>query len=255
MKSFLHQSLLFAIAIVFMACGGNHTYFLNTDNARGLEAGDLVYRQGVAIGEVEDVRFKGNEVQIEIAIDEPMYEGQRFNIRNGTNGRQLALARPGRDANALAKGAVVSDDYFNDDLLEGLGDALENSLGNSFGRGGEELERSLEELARNLERTGEGLGERIANRLENAGESLSAAISGWAEEHEEELQELEQKLKKWADEHEADFEAFDEEMQAWEENFEGDIDDFVRGMRRISDKHEVGSKAWKREVRELMNNQ
>ena len=200
---------------------------------------------------MEDVRFEGDEVQIEIAIDEPMYEGQHFNIRNNTNGRQLALARPGRDANALAKGAVVSDNYFNDDLMEALGNSLENTLG----RGGEELERSLEELARNMEGIGEGLGERIANRLENAGEGFSEAISNWAEEHEEELEEMERKLQKWADEHEADFEAFDEELEAWEENFEGDIDDFVKGMRRISDKHEVGSNAWKREVKKLMNNQ
>ena len=255
MKSFFNQSLLFAVAIVFMACGGSHTYYLNTDNAHGLEAGDLVYRQGITIGEVEDVRFEGDEVQIEIAIDEPMYEGQHFNVRNNTSGQQLSLARPGRDANALAKGAVVSDDYFNNDLLEGLGEALENSLGNSFGRGGGELERSLEELANDMEGIGEGLGERIANRLENASEGFSEAIANWAQGHEEELKEMEQELQKWADEHEADFEAFDEEMEAWGENFEGDVEDFVNGMRRISDKHKVGSNAWKREVERLMNNQ
>ncbi len=69
------------------------------------------------------------------------------------------------------------------------------------------------------------------------------------------LKEMEQELQKWADEHEADFEAFDEEMEAWGENFEGDVEDFVNGMRRISDKHKVGSNAWKREVERLMNNQ
>jgi hypothetical protein len=255
MKSFFKQGLFFAIVIAFTACGGNYTYFLNTNNANGLEVGDPVYRQGVAIGEVEDVHFEGDEVQIEIAIEEPMYEGQYFSIRNTVSGHELDLAKPGKDANALAKDAVVRNDYFNGDLLEGLGEALGNSLGNTLGREGEELERSLEKLANRMEGFGENLGERISNQMERAGEGFGEAISNWAEGNEEELEELARKLERWADEHEAEFEAFGEEMEAWEEEFEGDADDFVKEMSHISDKHKVGSNAWKREVKELMRNQ
>ena len=237
MKSFFKQGLFFAIVIAFTACGGNYTYFLNTNNANGLEVGDPVYRQGVAIGEVEDVHFEGDEVQIEIAIEEPMYEGQYFSIRNTVSGHELDLAKPGKDANALAKDAVVRNDYFNGDLLEGLGEALGNSLGNTLGREGEELERSLEKLANRMEGFGENLGERISNQMERAGEGFGEAISNWAEGNE------------------AEFEAFGEEMEAWEEEFEGDADDFVKEMSHISDKHKVGSNAWKREVKELMRNQ
>ena len=137
MKRYLNLSLFFATAIFFTACGGNSTYFLLTDDAQGLDAGDPVYRQGIMVGEVEDVRFKGDQVQIEIEIEEPLYEGQDFKIRENADGRQLSLARPGRDANALVDGAVVKDDLFNGDLLEGLedlgelGEALGNSLENA----------------------------------------------------------------------------------------------------------------------------
>ncbi len=244
---YLNLCAFFLLAILVAACTSDKTYQLLTNDARGIESGDEVYRQGIRVGEVEEVAFDGDQVKIEISIEEPLYEGQGFSIRRGEDGQQLELDRPDREANALADGAIVTDHNFGDDLLigldglghglEGLGEALGSAMENAFGRDGEKLERSLE---------------RIANRWENTGENIGEAIEAWAEEHEDELEALEFKLEKWAKEHESDFEAFGEEVEAWAENFEGDMEDFVDEMERVSDKYEVGSRAWKREMRKVL---
>ncbi|MEM9928596.1 MAG: MlaD family protein [Bacteroidota bacterium] len=247
MMRYLNLSVLLVLATLLAACTSDKTYQLMTDDARGIEAGDEVYRQGISVGEVEAVEFAGDMVKIDITIDEPLYEGQGFEITRDGKERQLELDRPDRGANALADGATVIEGDFGRDLarsldglgegLEGLGEGLSEALSNVFEGDGENLEESLE---------------RIANRWETAGEGLGEAIEEWAEEHEEELEELEVKLERWANEHEEDFEKFGEEVEAWAEDFEGNMEDFVLEMERISDRHEVGSRAWKREMRKVL---
>lgn len=240
---FLNFALFVAIVLVCTACGSDNTYYLMTDDAHGLEAGDPVYRQGISIGEVEDVHFEGNEVQIEINIEESLYENQDFRIRDNGDGHQLALDRPSKNASALADGAMVKDDFLGDDLLqglEGLGKGLGEigeAFGNAFERSGEDLEFSLENLA---------------NRIEEAGEGFGEAMENWAEEHEEDLKAMERDFEKWANENEAEVEAWEREMEEWGENYEGDIGDLVDGFKRISQEHKIGSNAWKREVKKLM---
>lgn len=214
-----------------------------TDDAQGLEAGDPVFRQGISIGEVEDVRFEGNEVQIEISIEESLYENQDFRIRYNGDGHQLALDRPSKNASALADGAMVKDDYLGENLLqglEGLGKGLGEigeAFGNAFERTGEDLEFSLEEWAKGIEKVGENFGE---------------AMEDWAEEHEEDLEAMERDFEKWADENEEEVEAWEREMEEWGENFEGDIDDLINDFKQISRKHKIGSDTWKREVKKMM---
>lgn len=244
---YLNLCILSVLAILLAACTSDKTYHLMTDDARGIEEGDEVYRQGISIGEVEEVEFDGDMVKIEISIDEPIYEGQGFNIRRDDGERQLQLDRPDSDANALADGATVVGNGISDELilgleglgkgLEGLGEGLGEAMSNLLENDGENLEESLE---------------RIANRWEAAGEGLGEAIEEWANEHEDELEELEIKLERWANEHEDDFEKFGEEVEAWAEDFEGNMEDFVDEMERVSDRHEVGSRAWKREMRKVL---
>ena len=232
--------ILATLAVLITACFGGSTYYLSTDDARGIEAGDKVYRQGISIGEVEDVSFDGDKVKIEISVEEPLYENQGFDIRTGADGLQLELDRPDQDANALAGGATINDRNFGEGFLQGL-----EGLGRGLEGIGEALERTFTTEGRNLE---ESL-ERIANRWEDAGEEFAEAAEEWAEEHEEDFEELERKLERWENRNEADFEAFGEEVEAWAENFEGDIEDFVETMEKVSEDHEVGSRAWKREMR------
>jgi hypothetical protein len=240
---FLNFVLFVTIVLVCTACGSNNTYYLMTDDAQGLEAGDPVFRQGISIGEVEDVRFEGNEVQIEISIEESLYENQDFRIRDNGDGHQLALDRPSKNASALADGAMVKDDYLGEDILqglEGLGKGLGEigeAFGNAFERTGEDLEFSLEEWAKGIEKAGEDFGE---------------AMEDWAEEHEEDLEAMERDFEKWADENEEEVETWEREMEEWGENFEGDIDDLINDFKQISQKHKIGSDTWKREVKKMM---
>lgn len=260
--------LLMILAIVFTACGGK-TYYLTTNDAKGIEAGDPVYRQGIAVGEVEDVRFEGKHVNIEITTNESLYEDQGFyiNSRSG-DGVKLELDRPSSHANELADGAIISEDVFgNDHLLEGLGEGLGEAIERTIGRDGEKLERTIERLANRFEKSAEGWGERIerwaeeheeeieewAEELEENSEEFAEAAEAWAEEHEDEFKELGRKLENWSKENEGEFREFSDEIDAWAEDFDGDMDDFVRQLERVSNKHKVGSKAWKREMKKALN--
>jgi hypothetical protein len=228
--------LFLCLAVVFTACGGN-TYYLYTEDAYGIDAGDDVYRQGIDVGEVEEVGFDGNQVKIEISINEPLYEGQGFRIREGMEGAQLELDRPASNANALADGATLRSDFFGEGFLEGIehmGSAIGNALENAFGPNGEKLERSLEQLGENLERKAEAWSE----RMENGGES-----------QEQEFEDLERKLRIWADGHEAEFEELGREIDTWAADFDGDLEDLARVMDRVSDEHPVGSRAWKKALK------
>lgn len=265
---YVNASLIIMLALLFTACGGN-TYYLTTSDARGLSPGDDVYRQGIVIGEVEDVRFDGNEVRIEISTNEPLYEDQGFAIRRGADGQQVELDRPDNNANPLADGANIRDNFVGEDLLNGLDDlgaGLSQALENTFGRDGEKLENSLERLARRFEQSAEGWGKALedwaeeheadieawAEQLENDGEDLEGAAKNWAKKHDREFRELGQKLKRWSQENEPEFKAFSEEIDAWAEGFNGDMEDFVSELERVSDQHKVGSEAWKREMEKVL---
>jgi len=265
---YLNFCLLLILAIVFTACGGN-TYYLTTDDARGIEAGDPVYRQGIAVGEVEDVRFEGKHVNIEISTNEPLYEDQGFNIRSGSEGIKLELDRPNSHANELADGATISEDEFSENLLsrlEGLGEGLGMALEETLGRDGEKLEYALEKLANRFEASAEGWGKRIerwaedheeeieewAEQLEENSEEFVEAAEAWAEEHEDEFKELGRKLENWSKENEGEFKEFSDEIDAWAEDFDGNMDDFVRALERVSNDHKVGSKAWKKEMKKAL---
>lgn len=265
---YLNFCLLVILAVAITACGGN-TYYLTTDDARGLEAGDPVYRQGIAVGEVEDVRFEGRQVNIEISTDESLYEEQGFVIRSDARGMHLELDRPAPHANKLADGATISEDIFGDNLLnsledfgEGLGLALEKSIG----KDGEKLEYTLDKLAKRFEAGAEGWGKRIerwaeeheeeiedwAEQLEENSDELAEAAEAWAEEHEEEFKALGRKLERWSKENEGDFREFSDEVDAWAEGFDGNMDDFVRELERVSNQHKVGSESWKKEMKKAL---
>jgi hypothetical protein len=252
---YLNFCLLLILTTVFMACGGN-TYYLTTDDARGIEAGDPVYRQGIAVGEVEDVRFEGRHVNIEISTKEALYEDQGFNIRSGSEGVQLELDRPTSHANELADGATISEDMFGDDFLgglEGLGEGIGLALEKSLGKDGEKLEYTLERLANRFEAGAEGWGKRIerwaedheeeieewAEQLEENSEEISKTAEAWAEEHEDEFKELGRKLKNWSKENEGEFKEFSDEIDAWAEDFDGDMNDFV-----LESVQKLGKRNW-----------
>ncbi|MFK8161996.1 MAG: MlaD family protein [Lewinella sp.] len=262
---YLNFCLLLVLAIAITACGGN-TYYLTTDDARGIEAGDPVYRQGIAVGEVEDVRFEGRHVNIEISTSESLYEDQGFSIRRGAEGLQMELDRPAPNANKLADGATISENAFGLDLMEGIGEGLGLALEQTIGRDGEKLEYTLEKLANRFEASAEGWGERIerwaedheedieawAEELEENSEEFAEAAEAWAEEHEDEFKELGRKLERWSEENEGEFKEFSEEVDAWAEDFDGDMDDFVQALERVSNRHKVGSTAWKREMKKAL---
>ncbi|MEL7160787.1 MAG: MlaD family protein [Bacteroidota bacterium] len=224
------------LAALLTACGGN-TYYLSTNDARGLESGDLVYRQGIAVGEVAAVAFDDNLVKITVELDEELYEDQGFSIQRQDGETSVSLSRPDRDANALANGASLRRRGLDGDLfggLEQLGTALEEAFEESFGPDGEKLERALE-----------GLGE----SLEGLGDNWDEALEEWGNEHEDEFADLERKLLRWADENEAEFKAFERELDEWAEDFDGDVRDVARAMERAAEEHPVGSKAWKKALR------
>ncbi len=227
-------SALFLLALFFTACGGS-TYYLETNDARGIEAGDDVYRQGIVVGEVEEVGFEGNQVKIEISVEEPLYEGQGFSIRGNHDAARLELDAPQTDANELAEGATLRSDGL-EVVLEGIG-SLGNSLGsaieNALGNGGIRLETRLEQLGERLERWGE-------------------SMEDWGNDKEQRFEELERKLNAWAEDHEAEMEALDRDITAWSKNFEGDIEDFARIMEQVSEAHPVGSEAWKQALKEAL---
>ncbi|WP_020571758.1 MlaD family protein [Neolewinella persica] len=265
---YLNFCLLLILATIITACGGN-TYYLTTDDARGIEAGDPVYRQGIAVGEVEDVRFEGRHVNIEISTREALYEDQGFSIRHGAEGLQLELDRPVAGANQLADGATISEDPFGEHLLEGLeglGEGIGLALERTLGRDGEKLEYTLEKLANRFEAGAEGWGKRIerwaeeheeeieewAEALEENSEEIAESAEAWAEEHEEEFKELGRKLDRWSKENEVEFKEFSDEIDAWSEDFDGNMEDFVQALERVSNRHKVGSKAWKSEMKKAL---
>jgi len=265
---YLNFCLLLVLAVVITACGGN-TYYLMTDNARGIETGDPVYRQGITIGEVEDVRFEGRHVNIEISTKESLYENQGFSIRSGAGGLQLELDRPMSHANQLADGATISEGEFGGRLLDGLGELGEGlglAIEQTIGRDGEKLEYTLEKLANRFEASAEGWGERIekwaedheedieawAEELEEKSEDFGESAEAWAEEHEEEFKALGRKLERWSKENEVDFKEFSEEIDAWAEDFDGNMEDFVQELERVSNRHKVGSNAWKKEMGKVL---
>lgn len=265
---YFNAVLFLALAVLLSACGGN-TYYLTTNDARGLTSGDEVYRQGIVVGEVENVRFEGSEVRIEISTAEPLYENQGFSISRGADGPQLELDRPGNAANPLADGASIRDNFADSDLLSGLddlGDGLSRAMENAFGRDGEKLEYSLEKLANRFEQSAEGWGKALENwakehegeieewaeQLENNSEDLEKAAEDWAKKHEREFKQLGRKLERWSQENEPEFKAFSEEIDAWAEDFDGDMNEFVRELERVSDRHKVGSDAWKQEMKQVL---
>ncbi|MEO0732134.1 MAG: MlaD family protein [Bacteroidota bacterium] len=232
----LNYLLLFVTAAFLTACGGN-TYHLSTTDARGLEVGDPVYRQGIAIGEVEDVAFDGDRVKITVALEEELYEDQSFSIHREDGETSVALGRPDRGANALANGSYLRQRGLEGDLfngLEQLGTSLEEAFEESFGPDGEKLERALENLG---------------ERLEESAESWGEALEEWGREHEEEFAELERELLRWADENEAEYKAFERDLEDWAEDFDGEVRDVARAMERAAEDHRVGSKAWKKALR------
>ncbi|MEM9260741.1 MAG: MlaD family protein, partial [Bacteroidota bacterium] len=159
MKAIQYFTLLLLAAVCF-ACGG-HTYYLKTDNAAGLEAGDPVLRQGVPIGEVEDVRFADRRVEIEIQVEEPMYEGQSFIVRRNDYGSEVELTRPRSSASELAEGATVTNS-FGMEFGEELGEALVEALALKE----EALANSLEGLSERLSNSAEGWDEGIEERAD-----------------------------------------------------------------------------------------
>lgn len=227
-------STFFLLALLLTACGGS-TYYLETNDARGIEAGDDVYRQGIVVGEVEDVGFEGKRVKIEISVKEPLYEDQGFSIRGGHGAARLELDAPHTNANELAEGATLRSDGL-EVVLEGLGN-LGNSLGsaieNALGNGGNRLENRLEQLGERLER-------------------WSESMEDWGHNNEQRFEELERKLNAWAADNEAEMEALDQDITAWSKNFKGDLEDFARIMERVSDAHPVGSEAWKQALKEAL---
>ncbi|MBC6996460.1 MlaD family protein [Neolewinella lacunae] len=227
-------STLFLLVLFFTACGGS-TYYLETTDARGIEAGDDVYRQGIVVGEVEEVGFEGNRVMIEISVQEPLYEGQGFSIRGEHATARLELDAPHSDANELAEGATLRHDGL-EVVLEGLG-SIGNSIGdaieNVFSGGGRSLETRLEQLGERLERWG-------------------ASMEDWGQNNEHRFEELERKLNAWAEDHEAEMEALDRDITAWSKNFEGDLEDFASIMEQVSEAHPVGSEAWKQALKEAL---
>lgn len=265
---YLNATLFFALAVLLSACGGN-TYYIMTNDARGLTAGAEVYRQGIVVGEVEDVRFEGREVRIEISTNEPLYEDQGFSISRGADGTKLEIDRPYDTANPLAEGATIRDNFAGADLLSGLdelGSGLGRAMENAFGRDGEKLENSLERLAQRFEQSAEGWGKALedwaeehegeieewAEQLEGNSEDLEKVAQDWARKHEREFKALGRKLERWSKENEPEFKAFSEEIDAWAEDFDGDMNEFVRELERVSDRHKVGSEAWKQEMKQVL---
>ncbi|MTB50656.1 MlaD family protein [Lewinella sp. W8] len=245
MRSVLNYGLLVCLALVFVACSGNKTYYLNTSDAEGIRPGADVIRQGVIIGEVKDVDFDDDMVAIEVSVDEEVYEGQRFHLGRQDGETVVKFGPPNVKAEALPNGGTLREREVEGALLNGLGEVLEESLGAAFELDDEDRDQLFSERTGNrLERAFEGLGE----MLEGLGESLEE----WAEEHEETFEELEEKLEEWAEENEEEFEEFGREMEEWAEDFEGDMEDFGQELERISEKHEVGSNRWKKEVRKAL---
>jgi ElaB/YqjD/DUF883 family membrane-anchored ribosome-binding protein len=249
MRSLLNFGLLICLSFIFFACSGNKTYYLNTNDAEGIRPGADVIRQGVVIGEVTGVEFDGDMVAIEVSVEEEVYEGQRFRLGREDGETVVKFGAPNVASEALPNGGTLRERNLevnlDDDLLNDLGEVLEETLGSAFELDGEDRDQLFSERNGNrLERAFEGLGE----MLEGLGESLEE----WAEEHEEDFKELEEKLEAWAEENEDEFEEFGREMEEWAEDFEGEMEDFGREMERISDKYEVGSERWKKEVRKAL---
>ncbi len=88
----MKQSILFCLlALLLVSCTTDKTYYLTTNNAAGLATGDKVYRQGLEIGEVTEVGFVGNEVQITIETNSALFAGQNFSINRDGDRRKLSF--------------------------------------------------------------------------------------------------------------------------------------------------------------------
>ncbi|MEM9837189.1 MAG: MlaD family protein [Bacteroidota bacterium] len=226
----LRLTSIIVLLIFAVACSGDSTYFLETNDAYGLEEGDKVYRQGVEVGEVQSVGFEGDMVRIKIASESPLFEGQAFGIdrdRDGVN--RLELGAPPSDAKQLAAGETLKRENPLEDVFEDLGKSMEGIFEEAFGKDGEKLDELGEKFSDLLETNVEGIA-KWGKEMEAWGEEMEA----WAKENEEELERLGNNMERWAEEHEADFE------------------DWGRELERISEKYEAGSEEWRRELRKSL---
>lgn len=234
--------IAFLMLAILTSCSMDKQYFLRTDDAEGITEGAIVYRQGIEVGEVSEVSFDGNDVLIEIEINEPLYEDQGFDLERGPDGKpSVDLDRPDKDANELSPGATIENRGFGGLFGEHLGGSLEKTLTEGgkeidasieelFGRNGEKLERKFkdifgengEKLERSIEKLigkdGEKLQESLENIIGKDGEKLKEAFEEFGDEFKEigdEIKDLERRYGKDTPEFEA---AVKKALREWAES-------------------------------------
>ncbi|MEL6276103.1 MAG: MlaD family protein, partial [Bacteroidota bacterium] len=209
---------------ILVACSDDRTYYLEVDDAKGIESGAKVVRQGIEIGEVDKVEFAEDKVKITIETEEPLFEDQDFRIARDDEGdRELIFRKPSTDAEELESGATIEGYSFGDadidlDGLDDLGETLGNAFERAFGPDGE----NMQDFANQMEAVARQFGARA--------EAFGEVFEEWAEENGDKLEDLGNQMEEWAEEYGDEMEDFGEEME------------------RISEKYEIGSKKWKEEM-------
>lgn len=250
----MRSLLIVTLMALLMACSSDREYYLQTSNARGVEAGADVYRQGIKIGSVTDVAFSGQDVKITISTDGPLYEDQEFSITSVDDGEMgIIFDKPAADAQELAARATLIDDNLN--LFESeLGLELEKGIESIFGKDGEKIEAKFEEV---FGKDGEKLEAKFEEMFGKDGEKIEAKFEEVFGKDGEKLEAVfEEAFGKDGEKLEAKLqEMFGEDGEKLEEMgkaFGAEFEELGNRIKEIDRQYEKDSPEWKREMKKAV---
>jgi hypothetical protein len=258
------RSLLIVILMaLLMACSSDREYFLQTSDARGVEVGAAVYRQGINIGSVTAVAFDEQDVKITISTDGPLYEDQEFTILPVEDGEiGIQFGQPSSNAQELAAGGtlVQEDDYlFESDLgLEAVfgkdGEKLEAKFEEAFGKDGEKLKARFEEA---FGKDGEKLEAKFEEMFGKDGEKLEAKFEELFGKDGEKLEaQFEELFGKDGEKLEAKLQEMfgedGEKLKGMAESLGTEFEDLGNRIEAVNQKYEKDSPEWKREMQKAV---
>ncbi|PHI18998.1 hypothetical protein CEQ90_15285 [Lewinellaceae bacterium SD302] len=264
MKNF---SLAIILLVALTACSTEYQYYLETDDANGVEEGAKIYRQGVEIGEVTEVEFVDRKVRLSIETDSPLFEDQDFDLGRGPEGEPaVELDGPDRNAGELASGETLEDGAsFDFDLDDGMsevfkdafgadGEKLEEKMKDIFGEDGEKMEVRIKEL---FGEDGEKLEEAVENILGKDGEKLEAAIENVLGKDGENIKtSIESLIGKDGEKLQESIEAIigkdGEKLERWAEEFGDEFEELGERIEAVDKLYEKDSPEWKREMKKVM---
>lgn len=240
-----------ALLFLLTACSSGYQYYLETMDAAGVEEGATVYRQGVEIGEVTSVEFAGKKVRLGIETEDPLFEGQDFDLGRGPNGEPaVELESPDRNADELANGATLEETSFNldldddmsdvvKDIFNGNGDKLEAKMEEIFGKEGEKLEAKMEEI---FGKDGEKVEAAVENIIGKDGEKIKASIENLIGKDGEKLQESIESI----------IGEDGEKLKGLAENFGKEFEELGKRIEEVNEQYEKDSPAWKKEMKKVL---